>query len=189
MPTATWFWFRSLFASFVVSCGRTIHLFCTIIPSLPSLLFNFLQYTDATRSTGCYGYTEAESIAVFRALEENTNVKHIDYVLFERHCTQRYALVAAEYLESSKTLQSLYSDYDRYFQELPAAIPLFVQALSRNTFVMEVTSLAGVIRFASVAFQELLTCTQTLKKLQISCVGYVRRIQCGADSRHYIWFC
>jgi hypothetical protein len=134
MPTATWFWFRSLFASFVVSCGRTIHLFCTIIPSLPSLLFNFLQYTDATRSTGCYGYTEAESIAVFRALEENTNVKHIDYVLFERHCTQRYALVAAEYLESSKS---------RHFQELPAAIPLFVQALSRNTSVMELTLVAA----------------------------------------------
>jgi hypothetical protein len=37
---------------------------------------------------------------------------------------------------------------------------------------MELTILAGVIRFASVAFQELLTCTQSLKKLQISCVGY-----------------
>jgi hypothetical protein len=62
----------------------TIHLFCTIIPSLPSLLFNFLQYTDATRSTSYYGYTEAESIAVFRALEDNTNIKHTDFMLFER---------------------------------------------------------------------------------------------------------
>jgi hypothetical protein len=92
------------------------------------------SYTDTTRSTVYYGYTEAESIAVFRALEENTNVKHIDFMLFERHCTQRYALVAAEYLESSKS---------RHFQELPAAIPLFVQALSRNTSVMELTLVAA----------------------------------------------
>jgi hypothetical protein len=53
------------------------------------------------------GYTEAESIAVFQALKENTSVKHIEFELFARHYTKRSVLVAAEYVESSKTLQTL----------------------------------------------------------------------------------
>jgi hypothetical protein len=83
------------------------------------------NYSDATRSTVC-DFTEAESVEVFQALEENTNVKHIDFELFERRCTNRNALAAAEYLESSKTLLTLQLGYDRHFQELSAVIPLFV---------------------------------------------------------------
>jgi hypothetical protein len=40
-------------------------------------------------------YTGAESIAVFQALKENTSVKKIDLILYERHRTKRFALVAA----------------------------------------------------------------------------------------------
>jgi Ran GTPase-activating protein (RanGAP) involved in mRNA processing and transport len=46
-------------------------------------------------------------------------------------------------------------------------ISLLLRALSRNTSVTKLIIYLGVVRFASTAFQELLTCTQMLTKLQI----------------------
>jgi Ran GTPase-activating protein (RanGAP) involved in mRNA processing and transport len=115
-------------------------------------------------------HTKAEYIEVFRALKANASVKHIQLTLFERYCTKRSASVAAEYLESSKTLQSLYLGYQYYeqdYQEISAALSLLLRALSRNTSVTELDFYSDVLRFASVAFQELLTGTQTLRKLEI----------------------
>jgi hypothetical protein len=51
-------------------------------------------------------YSEAECMALFQALKENSSVKRIVFsMLFDY--AKRYALVAAEYVESSKTLQAL----------------------------------------------------------------------------------
>jgi Ran GTPase-activating protein (RanGAP) involved in mRNA processing and transport len=50
---------------------------------------------------------------------------------------------------------------------------LLLRALSRNTSVTELTIYLGVVRFASMAFQELLTRTQTLQKLRIIGSGCV----------------
>jgi hypothetical protein len=52
-------------------------------------------------------YFEAELIAVFQALKKNTSVKQIEFMIIERDNTKRSALVAAEYVESSKTLRTL----------------------------------------------------------------------------------
>jgi hypothetical protein len=116
-------------------------------------------------------FSEAECIAIFQALKENTSVKHIEFRgLFERHDTKRSALAAAECVESSKTLQTLdlYISNYQYSHERSEMISLVLRALSRNT---SVTNLAiystDVFRFASVAFREFLTCTQTLQKLEI----------------------
>jgi hypothetical protein len=122
------------------------------------------------------GCTEAECIAVFQALKENTSVKHIAFefsMLFElNNYTERSALVTAEYVESSKTLQSLGLSYGhhQYYDEGHKMISIVLRALSRNKSVTKLLSEIGVVTFASVAFEELLTRTQTLQKLHI--VGY-----------------
>jgi Ran GTPase-activating protein (RanGAP) involved in mRNA processing and transport len=117
-----------------------------------------------------FHYTEAECIAVFKALKENTGLKHLDFgMLFEGHnYTEISELAAAEYVESSKTLQTLFLDVgiNRHSQEREM-ISLVLRALYRNTSVTTLIINARNVRFASVAFQELLTCTQTLRKLQI----------------------
>jgi hypothetical protein len=113
-----------------------------------------------------YGCSEAEGIAVFQALKENTSVKHIDFKQFQRRNTERSALVAAEYVESSKTLQTL--NLSVGFNMTSQMLSLVLRALSRNTSVTELIMYDDVVRFASVAFQELLTCTQTLQNLHIS---------------------
>jgi Ran GTPase-activating protein (RanGAP) involved in mRNA processing and transport len=122
------------------------------------------------------GCSEAEYIAVFQALKENTSLKHIAFefgVLFERQYTERSALVTAEYVESSKTLQSLCLSYGypQYSHEVSEMISIVLRALSRNTSVSELRSDIDVVTFASVAFEELLTRTQTLQKLQIDHYG------------------
>jgi hypothetical protein len=118
------------------------------------------------------GYSAAEYIAIFQALKENTSEKHIDFTQFKLHCTKRSALVvAAEYVESSKTLQTLdlwvdgFEGSQEMRQEMLAVISVLLRALSRNTSVTKLFISTDVIGFASVAFQELLTCTQTLQKL------------------------
>jgi nitroreductase len=117
------------------------------------------------------GCSEGECIAVFKALGWDTSVKHIDFSrLFEgNNCTERSALAAAKYVESSKTLQTLELGYRRYrySQEVREMIYLLLRVLSRNTSVTKLIISFGVVKFASLAFQELLTCTQTLTKLQI----------------------
>jgi Ran GTPase-activating protein (RanGAP) involved in mRNA processing and transport len=121
------------------------------------------------------GDSEAECIAVFQALKENTSVKHIDFsMLFEQNnYTVRSTLVAAEYLESSKTLQTLDLGHGRYQypREVGETISLLLRALSRNTTVDKVIIHPDGFRFASVAFQELLTSTQTLQTLQSNGYG------------------
>jgi Ran GTPase-activating protein (RanGAP) involved in mRNA processing and transport len=120
--------------------------------------------------------SEAECIAVFQALKENTSVKHIEVsTLFNRNNnTGKGALVVAEYVESSKTLQIL--DFGKrryeYSHEAREMISLILRALSRNTSVTKLIISTDVVRFVSVAFQELLTCTQTLKKLEMTGLGY-----------------
>jgi hypothetical protein len=104
-------------------------------------------------------------------------VKHVDFRwLFDGHYTKRSALAAAEYVESSKTLQVLDLGYGIYMypRKVGEMISLLLRALSRNTSVTKliVINHCGGVRFASVAFQELLTCTQTLQKLEIIGLGY-----------------
>jgi Ran GTPase-activating protein (RanGAP) involved in mRNA processing and transport len=110
-------------------------------------------------------------IAVFRALKENTIAKHIDLsMLFERgFYSKRSALAAAEYVEFSKTLQTLdlnenCRDFSHEAIEMTSP---FLRALSHNTSVTELIIHTAVVKFASGAFKEVLTCTQTLQKLKI----------------------
>jgi Ran GTPase-activating protein (RanGAP) involved in mRNA processing and transport len=120
-------------------------------------------------------HSEAECIAVFQALKENTSVKHIDFrMLFEQHKTERSALAVAEYVESSKTLQTLHlnDSSTHYSHEVGEAISLLLRALSRNTSVTTLSIDTAGVKFASVAFKELLTRTQTLRNLRISGFAY-----------------
>jgi hypothetical protein len=131
-------------------------------------VFELLNYT--------MDYSEAERIAIFQALKENTSVKHIDFsMLSERHNhSKRSALAAAEYVESSKTLQVLDLSASRYHcsPEVREMASLVLCALSRNTSVTKLIINTHVVRFASVAFEELLTCTQTLQKLKFVDSGF-----------------
>jgi hypothetical protein len=116
-------------------------------------------------------YSEAECIAIFQALKENTSVKHIDFMPFGRDYTERLALAAAEFVESSTTLQTLdfgLRPYDLYGAPGNAVfVSLLLRARSRNTSVSKLIVYAESVRFNSVAFQELLTRTQTLQNLKI----------------------
>jgi Ran GTPase-activating protein (RanGAP) involved in mRNA processing and transport len=112
-------------------------------------------------------YSEGERIEVFQALKENTSVKRINFRLFEGDYTKGSACAASKYLESSQTLQTIHLTTGEYYQELPTVISLLLQALSRNTFVTELIICTRSVRFASVAFQELLTSTQTLQKIVV----------------------
>jgi Ran GTPase-activating protein (RanGAP) involved in mRNA processing and transport len=105
---------------------------------------------------------EGEQIAVFQALNENISMKQIR--LWSHKFTKRSAETAAHYLESSKTLQALHLRYGANYQELPEVMSLLYQALSRNTSVTELSIDTGC---ASVAFQELLTSTQTLQTISV----------------------
>jgi hypothetical protein len=113
------------------------------------------------------GYSEAEIIEVFQALKENTSVKNVALSLNDY--TKSTAEAAADYLESSKTLQTLelwVNEVERS-QEIREMISVLLRALSRKTSVTKLIIDREVVRFASVAFQELLTRTQTLQKLAI----------------------
>jgi hypothetical protein len=114
-------------------------------------------------------YSVAEWIAVFQALKENTSVKSIDWSMrFQPH--GRSALVAAaEYLESSKTLQTIdlsfsLSEDSHAVREMTSFV---LRALSRNRSVTKLVISSQNVRFATAAFQDLLTCTQTLQKLEM----------------------
>jgi hypothetical protein len=112
-----------------------------------------------------------EWIEVFQAIKENTNVKHIRLSLSDY--TKRHAEAAAEYVESSKTLQTLhiwvYDDDDvEDYQETREMVSILLRALSRNTSVTKLIITTAVAKFGSVAFQELLTCTTTLRTLEMT---------------------
>jgi hypothetical protein len=143
------------FRPYVELCNELRAMFSPMLSSLSSL------------HSGCW-----ESTAVLKALKENTTVERMDFsMLFKRHYTKKFALVAAEYVESNKTLQTLHLGYGRN-QENPVLISHFLRSLSRNTSVSEFIIYAKSVKCASVAFQELLTCTQTIKKLQIIASEY-----------------
>jgi hypothetical protein len=110
-------------------------------------------------------YSEGERIEVFQALKENNQVKHIR--LWLHGYTKISAEAATKYLESSKTLLAIDLCYGGYYQEFPKVISLLLQALSRNTSVAQLFTDTESVRFASVAFQEFLTRTQTLQTLEI----------------------
>jgi Ran GTPase-activating protein (RanGAP) involved in mRNA processing and transport len=119
-------------------------------------------------------YNEAECIAILQALKENTSVKCIDFDrLFDGVYTKASALVAAEYVESSTTLQTLDLCVVCHegFHEIREMISLVLCSLSRNQSVTKLIIYPGVVSFASVAVQEFLTCTQTLQKLQLIAFG------------------
>jgi Ran GTPase-activating protein (RanGAP) involved in mRNA processing and transport len=126
--------------------------------------------------------SEREIIAVFQALKQNTSVKHFDLMLFKRIYTKRSAEVAAEYVESSQTLQSidLRVGFCRYSHEMREMSAVLLHALSRNTSATKLVVDTGVFRFDCVAFQELLTSTQTLQKMSM----VVRNPPIGDEELH-----
>jgi hypothetical protein len=118
-------------------------------------------------SSNAHAYAD---IAIFQAFMENTSVKHIDCsMLFRLRNTKGTALAVAEYVEFSKTLQTLYLGDNRYHysHEASEMISLVLRALSRNTSVTKLIINTDTIRLASVAFREFLTCTQTLQKMDV----------------------
>jgi Leucine-rich repeat (LRR) protein len=116
-------------------------------------------------------YSDAENISVLQALKEYTSAKRIEFTLFQGNYTERYVLAAAECVESSKTLKTLQLGYWDYCQDIPMIISALLRALSRNTSVTELITFNQSVRWAGVAFRELLTRTQTLQKLEISGPG------------------
>jgi hypothetical protein len=115
-------------------------------------------------------YSECERINVFQTLKENTSVKHIR--LWSHGYTKRSARAAAKCLESSQSLQTIDLRYNGSSQELPMVISILLLALSRNTLVTKLCVNTDVVRFASVALQELLTSTQTLKTMSVICYHF-----------------
>jgi hypothetical protein len=111
--------------------------------------------------------SEAEWIEVFQALQKNAHVKRIDFTLREQDYPKRSAEAVAKYLTSSQTLQAIDLRYSGYYPELPAAISLLLQGLSRNTSVTELSVATDVVRFGCLAFQALLTRTQTLQTMSV----------------------
>jgi hypothetical protein len=110
-------------------------------------------------------YSERERIKVFQALKENTSVKHIR--LWLHGYTKSSARAAAKCLESSQTLQTIDLLYGTNYQHLPAVISPLLRALSRNASVTKLCVDTDIVGVASVAFQELLTCTQTLQTMSV----------------------
>jgi hypothetical protein len=105
-----------------------------------------LGYSAASHRCGC---TEAESIAVFRALKENTG-KCIDFIL-NLHSTQNFCRGRCRVSRISKTLQTLQLGFRRVFK-LPAAIAL-LRALSRNTSVTELIVSTDVVKSPALLFK------------------------------------
>ena len=104
--------------------------------------------------------SQVEVIEIVKALEENISVNH---VRFQLDYFAKIALIAiAKYVESSKTLQKLDLRVSHCYQS--EMISVLLRALSRNTSVTQLVIRTDVIGSASVAFQELLTCMQTLQK-------------------------
>jgi hypothetical protein len=129
--------------------------------------------------TGSDGLSEAERIGVAQALEENTSVKRIYLQLLQQN-TKRSTMAVAKYVKASKHLQSVrlrgsvhsqmllrQGEMDIAGTEYPE-LAVLLQALSRNTSVTKLIIDDLDVGLVSVAFQNFLTRTQTLQKLQIS---------------------
>jgi hypothetical protein len=122
------------------------------------------------------GRSEAERIGIAQALEENTTITDIAVQLL--HDTKISTKAFAKYVKASKHLQSVYLRGSLRTQmhhgvvsvaatEYPA-FSVLLRALSHSTSVKELNLDNLDVRFASVAFQKLLTRTQTLQSLQLS---------------------
>jgi ABC-type long-subunit fatty acid transport system fused permease/ATPase subunit len=85
----------------------------------PRLLANYSKFD---LSNYIAGYSETESIEVFQALKENTSVKHIR-LWIDAYTTE----AAAEYVESSLTLQTLQLSVDELedYQEICEMVSLY----------------------------------------------------------------
>jgi hypothetical protein len=79
---------------------------------------------------------------------------------YRRSDTQRSALVAAV-CASQQNSADVY--YGLNLQEMPIVVSVVLRDLSRITSVTKLIIRADVVRFTSVAFKELYTCTQTLQ--------------------------
>jgi hypothetical protein len=104
--------------------------------------------------------SDAEYIAVIGAIKENTRMKLNHFCLpFKRD------LAVTEYVKSSKNLQYLDLGviHCMQHQEIPLVIDVILKALYRNTSVTKLIIHTDVVRCASMDFQEVLTCTQTLQ--------------------------
>jgi hypothetical protein len=131
----------------------------------PDVLDYYSGFAPANYSLCC----EADRIAVFQALKENTSVKQIDFMLFEQYYTNKSVEVAAEYVESSQTLQAtdLRVAPCRYSHQMREMISILLRAFSRDTSVTRLVVNNGVFRYGCLAFQELLTSTQTLQTMSL----------------------
>jgi hypothetical protein len=125
-----------------------------------------------------YNLSDAERTGVAQALEQNTSVKRSVVQLLQY--TKRSTKAVAKYARASKHLQSVKLRNSFQSQVLVRlgvvgiaatgypALPVLLRALSRNASVTELNLDALDVGLASVAFQKLLTRTQTLQKLQIN---------------------
>jgi Ran GTPase-activating protein (RanGAP) involved in mRNA processing and transport len=145
-----------------------IRVLCDRLRSNDSRVLNSISVFTPFKFQG--DNSEGENVAVFQALKQNTSVKHIG--LWSNGYTKRSAKAAAQYLASSQTLQKLHMWYDVGSSETPEAMALLFQALSRNTSVTELSVGTESVGCASVAFQELLTNTQTLHSLAVIRYGF-----------------
>jgi hypothetical protein len=116
-----------------------------------------------------YECNKAGSIAIFQADKGNTIVKHIDFsMLFQPYFTQGIQMAAAEYVEFSKTLQTLALNTTCYNNSQDCGmLSAHLGALSRNMSVTKLIINTGLIRFVSDAFQEFLARTRTLQKMEV----------------------
>jgi hypothetical protein len=122
------------------------------------------------------GRSEAERIGIAQALEENTSVKRIHLHLLQN--TKRSAKAFARYVKASKHLQSvkLSGSFNSQMHHGVVSVAdteyrdfsVLLQALSRNTSVTKLNIDNLDVGLASVAFQNFLTRTQTLQKLQLT---------------------
>jgi hypothetical protein len=138
MPAVTGF--RQLFASFAISCGRSASGRFMVL-----VVLNFLRACSERmhRNLPALGGEDSE----------------FDF-LFERQCTQRFALVAAEYVESSKTHHRtlMSANVFRCSHEVRRDDPYCLTSALRGSLSID----TSVVKFASVAFEELLQLKQTL---------------------------
>jgi Ran GTPase-activating protein (RanGAP) involved in mRNA processing and transport len=112
--------------------------------------------------------SQAEVIEFLKALEVNTSVKHVRFKLED--FTKISAIAIVKYVESSKTLQKLDLSFDpchHDWQKRSEIVDVVLRGLSRNTSVSHLIINTFIITFASVAFQELLTGTETLQQMEV----------------------
>jgi hypothetical protein len=98
-----------------------------------------------------------------RVLADDSVSELINYITdySEAECTERSATAAAEYVESSKTLQVLALSVScyHYSHEVREMTSFVLRSISHNTSLTKRIINTHVIIFASVAFEDTLTRT------------------------------